>query len=119
MLGRQELVNKLVAKNTGISEEEVSRIMDFSYRKLAKELHECSHTFLYVRGLGTFALKQRSVKNRLYRLHYMVCKRKKHKQSPSTEKAIKTMKDEMFKLFEIRRLIRKTYRIKDSLNRKR
>lgn len=118
MLGRQELVNKVVSKNTGVSEEEITRIMDFSYKELTSELKNCEHTFIYVRGLGTFVLKQRAVKKRLYRLYNMICLRKKMRPTPIVEKAIKTMRDEMFRLFKVRKMVRNTYRIKDSINNK-
>lgn len=118
MLGRQELVNKIVSKNTGVSEEEVTRIMDFSYKELTSKLQNCDHTFIYVRELGTFGLKHKAIKNRLYRLHEMICRRKKMQPTPLVEKAIKTMRDEMFRLFKVRKMVKTTYNLKDSINNK-
>lgn len=118
MLGRQELVNKLVSKNTGISEEEVARIMDFSYRELTNELQSCSYPFVYVRGLGTFVVKKRAVEKRLYRLLFMVRRRKAMRPSIVRDKALKTMIDEMYKLFEVRRMVRNIYKLQDSINNK-
>lgn len=119
MLGRQELVNKLVASKSGIAEQEVARVMDFCYKELETELTNCNYPFIYVRGLGTFAVKLKAVNARLYRLVYMRCKRRKFRSTPAAVKALKTMTDEIFKLFSVRRLVRNAYRVKDSINNKR
>jgi nucleoid DNA-binding protein len=116
MLGRQELVNKIVSKNTGISEEEVTKVMDFCYKELTNELQNCDHPFIYVRGLGTFVVKKRAVQKRLYRLIFMIRRRKVMRPSTVRDKALKTMINETFRLFNVRRMVKNIYKLQDSIN---
>ncbi len=107
MLGRIELTNKLVADKLKIEEREVCKVMSFVLQDLATVLHDSNHTHIYVRNLGTFVLRQRAVKRRLYTL----CKAR-HRWKAQTDnqrkyKALATIEKEMFKLFDMRRAINK------------
>jgi len=115
MLGRVELINKLVAKNLAIPEKEVSDVMDFFYKELSNEFQECNHPYIYVRGLGTFSLKMKSLHNRIYRL---IRTRRAFRNNPLIKfrvNAFAAVTKELFKLFEIRRTFVKRIRANKKL----
>ena len=107
MLGRVELTNKLVAEKLGIDEREVCKVMSFTYQELATELQECTYPYLYVRNLGTFVLRKRAVNRRLYVLTRARKANKGRVKNERNDKTIKTIETEMFRLFDIRRMLRK------------
>ena len=108
MLGRVELTNKLVSQKLGIDEREVCKVMSFTYQELANEFQECTYPYLYVKDLGTFAILQKGVRNRLYRLNRSRKGWRSYDDSnPKKAKALKTITTEMFKLFDINRMLKK------------
>ena len=110
MLGKLIFTNKLVAKNLGIEEKKVAGVMEFVFAELGKEVKECNHPFIYVKGLGTFLLKVSTIEKRLKFIlaRYKVLKTRdpetkmgKGKLGPQLEGCRK----EIFELFRIRRVI--------------
>jgi len=118
MIGRVEITNKLVAKQLGIEVDKVASVMDFFYKELAIEFQECNHPFLSIKNLGTFVIKLRAINNRLYKLNRARRAWKALKPAVRKEKGLKTISEEMFKLFEIRRKIKRIRNEKIKANTK-
>ena len=116
MLGRLDLTTKVVSKNLEMPEKEVSNVMNFVYKELARELQECNYPFIYVRDLGTFIIKRRAVNKRLWRLYWA---RRRWKKSPLNhkDKTVKTIEDELFKYFRVRRMVKKAKQVIDDHKR--
>lgn len=101
MLGKPAFTNKIVAKNLGVPEERVTKVTGFFYKELLEELKKREHPFIFVRGLGTFAMNPKTIDSML-RKFWMY---RKDKQNRLTATQMK-MKESMFELFRIRRLIK-------------
>ena len=111
MLGKLCFTNKTVAKQLGIEEKKVSAVMDFVFAELGREVKECKHPYIYVKGLGTFILKITTIEKRLkmqlarYRTNSL--------KDPAAKSGTTTvgvhlegMKKEIFESFRIRRVIK-------------
>lgn len=106
MIGRPEIVNKIVAKKLNIPDQEVSNIMDCVYKEMAVEFQECNHPFIYVKDFGTFAVGRSALIKRLYRLHNSKKVFKSNKDLVRSGKALETIRNEMFFLFSVRRMLK-------------
>ena len=111
MLGRTVLINKLVAKDLGIDEKRVNNVMGFFYKELEKELVDCNHPFLYVKGLGTFGIALGSVERRILKLRKKINEQRKQEAKGIVykyrQKMIDGMAREIFFLFGVRRMVKK------------
>lgn len=112
MLGKPVFTNKIVAKNLGIDEKKVTDVMDFFFSELGKEIRECNHPFIYVRGLGTFTLKTSTIESRL-RVNitrYRTLRKKRPEErgrgTATSQAFLDGARKEIFELFRIRRLIK-------------
>ena len=118
MLGKPVLTNKIVAKRLNLEESKVSSVMDFFFKELNREVLECKHPYLYVKGLGTFTLCLKPVETRIKKMHWAINGHKsalKQGAGPANRQSmLDGARREMFDLFSIRRMIKE----RKKLNRK-
>ena len=107
MLGKPVFTNKIVAKNLGIKEEKVKSVTDFFFKELHKEIKECNHPFIYIKGLGTFALMLSKLKRTL---KYYVPKVRGSNGVPPMKKGKEAMTAEIFEWFRILRMLKNQYK---------
>lgn len=101
MLGKPVFTNKIVAKNLGIDESRVTKVTGFFYREFNQELKNCEHPFVFVRGLGTFAMNPKTIDGMIK--SYL--SRKKYNKGRNYDNG-DTVKKGLFELFRIRRIIK-------------
>lgn len=110
MLGRISLTNKIVSKQLSIDEKVVASVTDFIFKELNEELVRMEEPTVYVRGLGTFGINNRAVENRI--LFLIKCIRSQEQQEREgrfynkRDSMIRGMKNEISRLFKIRRMLR-------------
>lgn len=112
MLGKLAFTNKIVAKHLGQDEARVTKVMDFFVRELNAELMRVDHAFVYVRGLGTFGLSLKPIETRIR--HMWTAYRKalrgetavRQSGIRNTEKSCLALRQTLFELFAIRRLLK-------------
>ena len=108
MLGKLAFTNKIVAKNLGVPEERVTGVMNFFTEELNKELQSCAHTFVYVKGLGTFSLALRPIENKIKRFIKYYRNTRAGKGIRNTEKSLLDLRRILFELFALRRQLKST-----------
>lgn len=108
MVGRVNLVNKLVAKKLSKDEKVVSSVNEFFYNELHNTLKECKHPHIFVKDLGTFTMRLRPVEGRIKLLLAYIRNTNKSETIPEhlRERYVTGMKREIRYLFEVRRLIK-------------
>lgn len=118
MLGKVTFTNKIVAKNLGLDEKEVGGVMGFYFKELEKELTECNHPYIFVKGLGTFGLYQTTIDRRL---RIMISQLRGHiksrgvKEYKRREEVIAGLTREIGEFFKIRRVIKQRYKTNKNL----
>lgn len=111
MLGRVALTNKLVSASLGIEEKQVESVTDFFFQELERELKECNHPFIFVRGLGTFVINKRQLEHRIRDLIFQMRYNKRiGKKGPLADRLMNGMRREVFYLFGIRRMIKNRWK---------
>ena len=111
MLGRVALTNKLVSASLGIEENKVESVTSFFYQELERELKECQHPFIFVRGLGTFVINKRQVEHRIRDMIFqMRYNRRIGKKGPLADQFMNGMRREVFYLFGIRRRLKNRWK---------
>ncbi len=87
-----------------MKEEDVKSVTDFFFKELNREIKECNHPFIYVKGLGTYALLVGKLKGtlKLY-LGYL-------REKSINPKRKETLTAEIFELFRMRRMLRNQYK---------
>lgn len=106
MLGKIAFTNKIVAKNLSMPEDRVNQVMSFFITELKDEIGRAQHPFIYVRGLGTFAMNLKPVENKLRRFIRYYSNTKKGKGIRNNEKSLLALRQTIFDLYRIRRLIK-------------
>lgn len=111
MLGRTALTNKLVSKKLGIEEQKVESVVNFVFKELETEMKEMKNPTIYLRGLGTFGISPGSVDRRIIFLLKVIRKQEKAEANGHVynkrAKMLLGMRREIFRLFEVRRLLKK------------
>ena len=108
MLGKLAFTNKIVAKNLGMPEERVAKVMTFFAENLNKELLSCEHTFVYVMGLGTFTMVLRPIENKIRRMYRHYQNTKVGKGIRNSEESLLDLRRVLFELFALRRKLKGT-----------
>jgi hypothetical protein len=111
MLGRTALTNKLVSKQLGIEEKKVESVVNFLFKELQDEMSRMEDPYIYVKGLGTFGINLKVVDRRIIALLGFIRKQKELERKGvvynKRDKMIAGMKVEIFRLFEVRRMVKK------------
>lgn len=113
MLGKFAFTNKTVAKNLGVPEDRVNRVMGFYIKELENEMLKCERPYIYIRKLGTFGLNQITIERRLRDMILSLRGHVKNKDIVAyakRDKTIAALRQEIFTLFAIRRTILKRKR---------
>lgn len=105
MLGKLAFTNKIVAKNLGVNEDRVAKVMDFFTQDLNRELVACEHPFIYVRGLGTFTLALGPINSKLRRSIWQYKKVRRGEARKNEENSV-ALQELITELFRIRRLLK-------------
>jgi nucleoid DNA-binding protein len=103
MLGKPAFSNKIVAKNLGIDEAKVKKVTEFFYKELDAELKKCEEPFIYVKGLGTFVLNQKKIEKAIVQFRKTKYNSKQSLAGPAGQA---TIREGIFELFRIRRVIK-------------
>lgn len=109
MLGRLSFVNRIVSKNLGLDENKVSDVNNFVFQELEAEMRQCQHPFIYVRGLGTFTLKVKTIERVLTKKirEYRTTRNRTGKNIRGTwEDMTASRRESILELFRMRRLIK-------------
>lgn len=113
MLGRLTLINKIVAANLSLSEKEVESVNTFFFKELESEMTECNHPFIFVRGLGTFAINKRLLEKRIrFLLECIRLNRQEEREGKKNTKReiyIAGMRREIYFLLGVRRMIKRRW----------
>ena len=111
MLGRTALTNKLVSKQLGIEERKVESVVNFLFKELQDEMCKMEDPYIYVKGLGTFGVNLKVVERRIIALIKCIRTQEEYERRGiiynKRAKMIAGMKVEIFRLFEVRRMVKK------------
>jgi len=99
MLGKFAFTNKRVSEKLNINEEKVALVMEFFSTELNREMVECNHAFLFVRGLGTFGMSLMTIEKRLKTMI------KLYIASDKNTKFAKGYRNEVFNLLRMRKIV--------------
>lgn len=119
MVGRTALTNKLVSKQLGIEEKRVESVVNFVFKELQDEMIKMEEPFIYVRGLGTFGIYLKGIEKRIITLRRVIREQEELERRGVVynrrASMLAGMRTEIFKLFAVRRMIKKRKDVNKSI----
>lgn len=106
MLGKPAFTNRIVAKNLGLDEAKVNRVTSFFYKELDKEIKSCKNPYIFVKGLGNFAMAPKPIEKMIRHFLARIRSRKEGTKGAVTGLTQKRMRENIFELFRLRRMIK-------------